>query len=132
HKGDKCKIENVEIRRTSRVPLYKEGDVVRLMKERGIGRPSTYPKIIEGLIRHGYVVKNKWGSLIATAQGKEVYKYLVRNFEELVSEETTKDLEEKMALIEVGELDYQRVLKDLVVQMDKLLKGVERIEQISK
>ncbi|MDH5816392.1 MAG: reverse gyrase [Candidatus Nezhaarchaeota archaeon] len=132
NKGDKCKIENVEIRRTSKVPLYREGDIVRLMRERGIGRPSTYSKIIEGLLRHGYVVKNKWGGLIATAQGKEVYKYLTENFGELVSEETTKELEEKMALIEVGKLDYQRVLKDLADQVNGLLKGVERVELVSK
>jgi reverse gyrase len=47
-KGDRLKIEGLEVRRTSKIPLYREGDVVRLMRERGIGRPSTYSKIIEG------------------------------------------------------------------------------------
>jgi reverse gyrase len=34
---------------------YREGDIVAEMKRRGIGRPSTYAKIIETLKRRGYV-----------------------------------------------------------------------------
>ncbi|MHC1627621.1 MAG: reverse gyrase [Candidatus Nezhaarchaeales archaeon] len=130
--GDKLKIEEVEIRRTSKIPLYREGDVVRLMKERGIGRPSTYSKIIEGLIRHKYVIKNKWGGLIATGLGREVYNYLAKRFGELVSESTTRDLEEKMTLIEMGKVDYQSVLRVMADQLDELLKGAEKVGQISK
>ncbi|RLF03920.1 MAG: hypothetical protein DRJ60_07840, partial [Thermoprotei archaeon] len=130
--GDKLKIEEVEIRRTSKVPLYREGDVVRLMKERGIGRPSTYSKIIEGLIRHRYVIKNKWGGLIATGLGREVYNYLAKRFGDLVSESTTRDLEEKMTLIEMGKVDYQSVLRVMADQLDELLKGAEKIGPISK
>ncbi|MEM4576063.1 MAG: reverse gyrase [Candidatus Nezhaarchaeales archaeon] len=130
--GDLLKVENVEIRRTSKIPLYKEGDVIKLMKERGIGRPSTYSKIIEGLIRHKYVIKNKWGGLIATALGRGVYDYLIERFKDLVSEATTKALEEKMYLIEMGKIDYQTVLRDLANQVDLLLEGAKRVELPSK
>jgi len=34
---------------------YREGDIVAEMKRKGIGRPSTYAKIIETLKRRGYV-----------------------------------------------------------------------------
>ena len=132
NKGDRLKIEGLEIRRASKIPLYREGDVVRLMRERGIGRPSTYSKIIEGLIRHGYVVKNKWGGLIATALGRKVYEQLVSRFKELVSEEKTRELEEKMALIEMGKLDYQDVLRVLTNQLDELLREARKIEVPSK
>jgi len=131
-KGDSLKIEGLEIRRTSRIPLYREGDVVRLMRGRGIGRPSTYSKIIEGLIRHRYVVKNKWGGLVATALGRKVYEQLVSRFKELVSEETTRKLEEKMSLIEMGKLNYQDVLRVLVSQLDKMLREAGKIEALSK
>ena len=132
NKGDGLKIENLDVRRTSRVPLYREGDVVRLMRERGIGRPSTYSKIIEGLIRHRYVVKNKWGGLVATALGRKVYEQLVSRFKELVSEETTRELEEKMTLIETGKLNYQDVLKVLASQLDEMLREAGKIEILSK
>jgi reverse gyrase len=131
-KGDRLKIEGLEVRRTSKIPLYREGDVVRLMRERGIGRPSTYSKIIEGLIRHKYVVKNKWGGLVATALGRKVYEQLVSKFKELVSEETTRELEEKMSLIEMGKVDYQGVLRVLADQLDKMLREAGRIEVLSK
>ncbi|RLF11396.1 MAG: reverse gyrase [Thermoprotei archaeon] len=126
--GDQLEIEEVEVRRTSRVPFYREGDVVRLMKERGIGRPSTYSKIIEGLIRHRYVLKNRWGGLIATGLGRKVYEYLAEKFGELVSEDTTKRLEDKMTLIEVGKANYQEVLKEVYEQLDRLLEGAKKIE----
>lgn len=126
--GDKLKIEEVELRRTSRTSFFKEGDIIKLMKERGIGRPSTYSKIVEGLIRHGYVIKNKWGGLIATGLGINVYDYLIRRFKELVSEATTKELEEKMALVEEGRIEYQSVLRLIANQLDELLKGAESVE----
>jgi reverse gyrase len=131
-KGCSLKVESVEIRRTSRIPLYREGDVVRLMRERGIGRPSTYSKIIEGLIKHKYVVKNKWGGLVATALGRKVYEQLVSRFKELVSEETTRELEEKMSLIEMGKLDYQGVLRVLANQLDEMLREAGKVEVFSK
>ena len=131
-KGDRLKIEGLEIRRASRVLLYREGDVVRLMRERGIGRPSTYSKIIESLIRHRYVVKNKWSGLIATALGRKVYEQLVSRFKELVSEETTRELEEKMTLIEEGKLNYQDVLRVLAYQLDKMLREAGKVEVLSK
>ncbi len=128
--GDKLKVEEVEIRRASKVPLFREGDVVRLMKERGIGRPSTYSKIIEGLIRHKYVLKSKWGGLIATGLGRKVYSYLAERFGELVSESTTRELEEKMTMIEMGKADYQSILREMAYQLDELLKGAEGVEAI--
>jgi reverse gyrase len=102
------------------------------MRERGIGRPSTYSKIIEGLIKHKYVVKNKWGGLVATALGRKVYEQLVSRFKELVSEETTRELEEKMSLIEMGKLDYQGVLRVLANQLDEMLREAGKVEVFSK
>ena len=131
-KGCRLKIENLEVRRASRIPLYREGDVVRLMRERGIGRPSTYSKIIEGLIRHKYVVKNKWGGLVATALGRKVYERLVSRFKEFISEETTRELEEKMKLIEMGKLDYQEVLRVLTSQLDEMLREAREVEGPSR
>ncbi|RLF01146.1 MAG: reverse gyrase [Thermoprotei archaeon] len=95
------------------VPLYTQGDVVRLMKERGIGRPSTYAKIVQTLVERKYVKSMRKGYLIITKLGREVYDYLTENYGKLVSEERTRKLEKLMDLIERGEKDYQSVLREL-------------------
>ena len=95
------------------VPLYTQGDVVRLMKERGIGRPSTYAKIVQTLVERKYVKSMRRGYLIITKLGRDVYDYLMKNYGSLVSEERTRKLEELMDLVEKGEKDYQSVLREL-------------------
>ncbi len=94
------------------VPLYTQGDIVALMKERGIGRPSTYATIMEKLLIRRYVIEKK-GKLLPTKLGIEVYTYLVDNYEDLISEERTRLLEEKMSLVEEGKADHQEVINEL-------------------
>ncbi|WP_048056247.1 reverse gyrase [Methanocaldococcus fervens] len=108
------KILEKKITKIPKVPLYDEGEVVKLMKERGIGRPSTYAQIIKKLLDRGYVTKSKnKGKLIPTKLGTEVYNYLINNYPNLISEERTRELEEIMDKIENGEVDYLEVLKAL-------------------
>ncbi|MEM5881993.1 MAG: reverse gyrase [Candidatus Aenigmatarchaeota archaeon] len=94
------------------IPLFSQGDVISLMKEKGIGRPSTYTSIIAKILERRYVisVKNK---LIATKRGKQVFEYLKSKFEKYISEELTRDLERKMDLIEENKVDYIEVLKEI-------------------
>jgi len=106
----------IEVRRwrAPSVSLYTQGDIIALMKERGIGRPSTYAKIVETLFERGYVLSSKRRkALIPTRIGIKVYEYLSTRFEKFISEETTRRLEEAMRLIEAGKLDYQAVIKEL-------------------
>ncbi len=101
-----------EIRLVPLKPLLTQSEVIQMMRERGIGRPSTYSTIIEKLFQRKYVVE-KGGKLIPTKRGMEVYEYLTRNYSEFVSEERTKKLEEKMDAVEKGEVDYMDVLREL-------------------
>ncbi len=94
------------------VPLYTQGDVIRLMKERGIGRPSTYATIVDRLLTRRYVVDRR-GRLVPTKRGIAVYEYLVERYTDLVSEERTADLERRMEAVESGQLDYQDVLAEV-------------------
>ncbi|MCS7145522.1 MAG: reverse gyrase [Nitrososphaerota archaeon] len=105
-------VVKLEVRRVQAAYLFREGDVVALMRERGIGRPSTYARIISVLYRRGYIFNNK-GRILATRLGRAVYEYLASNFGMLVSEELTVRLEELMEKIESGEVKYQDVLREL-------------------
>ena len=105
-------IEELEVRKIPSARLLTEGDVIALMKERKIGRPSTYSKIIETILTRGYVIERS-GRLIATKKGITVYNYLTEKFGKYVSEELTRKLEEDMDLVERGEIDYQEILQKL-------------------
>jgi len=100
-------------------PLYTQADVIRLMKEMGIGRPSTYATIMGKLFKRGYV-KEKGGKLIPTKRGKDVYSFLIKKYEKFISEERTRMLEEKMMMVERGERKYDEILHELYEEMMEL------------
>ncbi|WP_456478337.1 reverse gyrase [Geoglobus ahangari] len=95
-----------------KAPLYTQSDIITLMKERGIGRPSTYATIVEKLFMRRYVIERN-GRLIPTDTGRKVFDYLSRNYGKFVSEERTKLLEEKMDEVEEGRADYLEVIREL-------------------
>ena len=114
-------VKDLVVRKVPAAWLYTEGEIISLMRERGIGRPSTYSKIVQVLFDRNYVFERS-GRLIATKRGKVVYTYLEENFGEYVSEDVTRELEKTMDKIEAGELDYQTVLQNLRKQLEEISK----------
>ncbi|MEM4717133.1 MAG: reverse gyrase [Desulfurococcaceae archaeon] len=103
---------------SSKTPLYSDGDVVLLMKKIGIGRPSTYAKIISSLKRHGYVIESRnRRKLIPTSRGIMVYSYLKENYPHLISVETTRELETIIDKIAEGEIQGYYAVKDLLASL---------------
>ena len=120
--GDKIVPKLVAVKRGSKITLYSHGEIVALMKARGIGRPSTYAKTIDTLERHGYVIESKFRKkLIPTKLGIEVYSYLSENYGELVSEERTRKLYEEIEKITRGEIEATTVIKELYLELEELL-----------
>lgn len=111
-KPGKYRVLEFKVRRKPAVGPYREGDLVALMKERGIGRPSTYSKIINVLLRRGYIV-NRNGAIFNTKLGKSVYDYLAENFRTFISEELTRNLEKTIDAIESGQAEYLEVLRSI-------------------
>ena len=123
----------VERFKVSKVQPYTQGDVIELMKSRGIGRPSTYAKILDTLIKRRYITRppaSKEDLVVSTIRGELVYNYLTRDvvheswvelrswvdpdsissIPQLVSEERTRTLERLMLEIEEGARDRRSVL----------------------
>ena len=109
----------LQIRFVPKAPLYTQSDVIRLMKEKGIGRPSTYSQILNKLFARKYIFE-KNGRLIATRRGRIIYHYLRTNYSKYVSEETTRELEKVMDSIEKGERELQGVLHELYADLTLL------------
>ncbi|ASJ00256.1 reverse gyrase [Thermococcus gorgonarius] len=121
-KGARLKVVEAKKWKAPKVSLYSQGDIIALMKERKIGRPSTYAKIVETLLRRGYVVETKGRKkLVPTEKGIKVYHYLVSKYRDLVSEERTRELEEIMDRIEEGKEDYQEVLNGLYSEITEFI-----------
>ncbi len=89
---------------------YTQAEVIKMMKERGIGRPSTYAIILQKLLDRRYVIDNK-GRLIPTKIGRQVYSFLNEKYASIVSENKTKELEATLDEIEKGK-DYIEVLSE--------------------
>ena len=115
---------HLSVRRVPEAPLFSEADVVRLMRERGIGRPSTYAVILSKLKQRGYVIERS-NRLIATKLGREVHAYLTDRYGQYVSEERTRQLEARMEAVEQGRADPAAVLRALARELRAIDAGGE-------
>lgn len=113
------KLESYKVVRVSKARPYTQGELVAEMKRKGIGRPSTYAKIVETLLKRRYVVE-KNGYLLYTPLGYKVWSYLKEKYGEYVSEETTAKLEEEMDRVERGEVSYLEPLSRLYREILKI------------
>jgi reverse gyrase len=102
---------------------YTYSEIVSMMKEKGIGRPSTYAKILEVLKRRNYVKEIKKSMLIATFLGIKVYDFSQQNFNKYLNEETTKRLEEEMDSIEAGKKNFEDVLREVYSEVKEIIKN---------
>jgi len=82
-----------------------------LLKDNGIGRPSTRANIIETLFRRRYIERNR-KSILATQTGIDLIQII--DNETLKSPQLTGDWERKLRLIEKGEFQPDQFKKELV------------------
>ncbi len=88
-----------------------------LMKENGIGRPSTRANIIETLFRRRYIRKER-KRLVATPTGVDLIASIENDL--LKSAELTGQWERKLRQIESGELEisqFMSELKEMVIEV---------------
>jgi DNA topoisomerase-1 len=120
---------------TQPLPRYTEASLVKVLEERGIGRPSTYAQIMSTIQDRGYVRREK-GVLSPTPLGLQVTDLLVPFFPEIIDVEFTAQMEESLDKIEDGdspwadtvEKFYKRFAKDLKTatkDMDNVKVGIE-------
>lgn len=95
-------------------PRYREGSLVSELKERGIGRPSTYGDILTKIKRgpggFGYVRK-AGSTLQPTDKGRALVEYLEEEYPLVVDYEYTARMEDDLDRIEAGELTYQEFVE---------------------
>ncbi len=91
-------------------PRYSEASLIKKLEINGIGRPSTYAKIIQTLFERQYVEKYR-GRFIPTELGMTVNRVLIRQFSNIFALPFTASMEEELDLVEQGKKRWQEVVK---------------------
>ncbi len=113
-------------------PRYSEATLVKTLEEEGIGRPSTYASIISTIVARNYVVRER-GYFMATELGMRICDLLVQYFPKVMDIGFTAGMEERLDLVEEGELDYKKLLKEFYgpfkEDLDYAMANIERTEE---
>lgn len=108
---------------------YTEASFVKILEEKGIGRPSTYAPTISTLINRRYVEREK-KSLMPTELGGIVNDLMKEYFKSIVDVEFTADMEERLDHIEEGTETWREVVGSFYAPLKKDLDYAE--ETVSK
>jgi DNA topoisomerase-1 len=113
-------------------PRYNEGSLVKVLEERGIGRPSTYASIISTIQDREYVTKIS-GRFYPTEIGMVVCDLLVKNFPYIFDTAYTAKLEEELDDIEEGKEKWTDLMNGFYDHfVDELKDAGENMESIKR
>ncbi len=121
----KCKELNPEQHFTEPPSRYSEASLIRVLEEKGIGRPSTYAPIITTIISRGYIVREK-KLLKPTELGFVTTDLISDYFKDIVDVEFTASMEEKLDSVEEGSLGWKSVLHEFYPPFEKLLDAADK------
>lgn len=123
---------------TEKVSYLSESKLIKLLEEKGIGRPSTYSALIEKIKDNGYVCKKhiegekitcqdyilenkdiivnntikiigkEKNKLVIQPLGVSVIEFLLKNCDEMIDYDYSKNMEELLDNISNGEDDYNK------------------------
>lgn len=88
---------------------FSEASLVRVLEEKGIGRPSTFVPTIETIKKRGYVEMDK-RVFMPTKWGFIVTDLLSKNFTDIVDYEFTARMENDLDSVEQGEKEWEKVV----------------------
>lgn len=113
HLGDELKLEGYrpEQHFTQGPARYTDASIIRILEERGIGRPSTYAPIISVLLERYYVTREN-RQLVPTTLGRMINEILVESFPAVVDAGFTADMESMLDEVEENKRDWVLALKD--------------------
>ena len=134
---------------------YTEAGLIKLLEERGIGRPSTFSSIIEKIQKRGYVMKEdvkgrkmkcvdfellpdelqelqterefggEKNKLVLQPLGKIVIDFLVTHFNSLFEYDFTKRMEDDLDKVAKGELTYKDICTYCMSQVTDLTRELK-------
>jgi len=131
-KGDLLKLLKLipEQHFTQPPPRFTEATLVKMLEQKGIGRPSTYAPILTTIQDREYVVKEK-GVFKPTELGFVVNDLLTGSFPDLMDIEFTAHMEEELDDIVQDKKDWVNVVKNFYTPLEKDLEQAhEQVERV--
>lgn len=108
--------ETVEIKKldagqhfTEPPPRYSEASLIKVLEEKGIGRPSTYASIISIIQDRGYVTR-EGRALRPTELGEKVWESLSKLFNDIFEVDFTARMEMELDKVEASKEDWTDVV----------------------
>jgi len=102
-------------------PRFNEASLVKILEEKGIGRPSTYASIINTIQERDYVKKLQ-KKLVPTEMGMVVTELLVKNFPYIFETGYTAQLEGELDAVEDGTEKWTDLLNGFYDHFEEELK----------
>lgn len=111
--GQELKLQKLSPKQhfTEPPPRYTEASLVKVLEEKGIGRPSTYAPIIETIQERGYVLKAE-KAFQPTDLGFVVVDLLKEHFPDIVDVDFTAEMEDRLDGIADEKASRVSVLKE--------------------
>ncbi|MFH1280943.1 MAG: type I DNA topoisomerase [Candidatus Beckwithbacteria bacterium] len=110
---------------------YNEASLIKVLEQKGIGRPSTYAPIISTIQLRQYVEK-KEKQLFPTSIGEAVTKFLVDNFSKVLNYEFTAKMEDSLDEVANGKIKWVELLaefyKPFEIKVEKVIEKAKRVK----
>lgn len=105
---------------------FSEARIVKMMEEKGIGRPSTYSSTIQTIVQRKYVTSSK-GVLTPTEQGILTSNVLGKYFPDLINTEYTAEMENLLDEIQEGKAKEADVISNFYYPFIKHFDEVKQV-----
>ena len=106
-----------------------EASLVRVLEEKGIGRPSTYAKIIDTLGKRDYISKED-RKFIPSILGIRVVEYLEDHFKDLMNYNFTAELEKQLDQVSEGKLDWVDGIEEYYGNLEQDMAKVQETDKV--
>ncbi len=100
-------------------PRYTEATLIKVLEEKGIGRPSTYAPTITTIAARGYVTREK-KQFIPTELGKVVTDIMAAHFSDIVDVAFTANMEQELDSVEEGSVDWVNIIREFYTPFEKV------------
>jgi DNA topoisomerase-1 len=125
--GDKVQIDKFypEQHFTQGPPRYTDASIVKILEEKGIGRPSTYAPIISVLLDRYYVTRSN-KQLVPTLLGKMINDMLVDYFPHVIDAAFTASMETRLDEVEENQILWPDMIREFWTPFR------DRVEEVGK
>ena len=106
-------------------PRFTEAALIKLLEEKGIGRPSTYAPTVSTILDRQYVVK-EGKTLRPTPLGEVVNGLMMDKFNDIVDPAFTARMEEDLDKVEEGQEYWKDVLARFYSRFEAELQQAEK------